>query len=73
MIVDLSHPGLVPADVMAQLQPLLPPGTRTLAFGPHVYKERLQAATAAGFEKVISRGEFHTRLAAILRSAADTP
>ena len=71
VIVDLSHPGLDPADLIERLKPLLPAEARTLAFGPHVHKQRLEAASAAGFDEVVSRGQFHAQLAAILKSAAD--
>jgi DNA-binding NarL/FixJ family response regulator len=68
VIVDLSHPGIDPAALLEQLQPLLPPGAATLAFGPHVHKELLAAANAAGFGSVISRGQFHANMVVILAS-----
>jgi DNA-binding NarL/FixJ family response regulator len=68
VIVDLSHPGIDPAALMEQLQPLLSPDTATLAFGPHVHKGLLAAATEAGFGSVISRGQFHANMVMILAS-----
>jgi len=67
VIVDLSHPGLDPGRLMERLEPLLPPEAATLAFGPHVHKQRLAAAEAAGFGTVISRGQFHAGMEEILR------
>jgi CheY-like chemotaxis protein len=69
VIVDLSHPGLDPAALLAQLRPLLPEAAQTVAFGPHVHKARLQAASEAGFGAVLSRGQFHASVEQVLRSA----
>jgi len=69
VIVDLSHPGLDPAGLMEQLRPHLAENTKTLAFGPHVHKAKLEAAAAAGFGAVISRGQFHASLDTILRES----
>jgi hypothetical protein len=66
LIVDLSHPGIDLAALMDQLRPVLSPTTATLAFGPHVHKDLLAAATAAGFGSVISRGQFHANMVMIL-------
>ncbi len=66
VILDLSHAGLVPGDVVGRLKPLLPAAT-ILAFGPHVHKGRLAAASAAGCDTVMSRGQFHAEMDAILR------
>ena len=66
VVVDLSHPGLEPAALMQRLQPLLATGARTVAFGPHVHKARLEAAAAAGFTAVLSRGQFHANMEHLL-------
>jgi DNA-binding NarL/FixJ family response regulator len=68
VIVDLTHPGIDPVTLMEQLGPLLPPTSATLAFGPHVHKELLAAASAAGFGNVITRGQFHANMVMILAS-----
>lgn len=70
VIVDLSHPGLDPHALMLRLQPLLPPDATSVAFGPHVHKERLLAAREAGFSLVISRGQFHAEMDEILKRYA---
>lgn len=67
VIVDLSHPSLDPAELMDALRGHLAPGAHTVAFGPHVHKTRLEAAKRAGFEQVISRGQFHSSLDELLR------
>jgi CheY-like chemotaxis protein len=67
IIVDLSHPGLDPRDTMSSLRPFIAADVTTLAFGPHVQKERLAAAAEAGFSVVLSRGQFHAQMTDILR------
>ncbi len=67
VILDLSHPGLDVAATLARLKPLLAEGGVTLAFGPHVHHERLEAARAAGCDRVVSRGEFHARMEEMFR------
>jgi CheY-like chemotaxis protein len=44
---------------------------RIVAFGPHVHKERLAAARAAGCDQVTSRGEFFSKIDTILQSPAN--
>ncbi len=66
IVIDLSHPGLDPAGLMERLKPSLSPDTRTLAFGPHVHTARLEAAAAAGFTSVMSRGQFHANMEQLL-------
>jgi hypothetical protein len=64
LIVDLSH-----SDSTRLLGPdapdsdLIPAG---IAFGPHVHTEKLDAARARGFGKVLSRGGFLSRLPQLL-------
>jgi DNA-binding NarL/FixJ family response regulator len=67
VIIDLSHPGLDTAEFVSRLL-AVEPSTRILAFGPHVHKGKLEAARAAGCETVLSRGEFHARMDALLRA-----
>jgi DNA-binding NarL/FixJ family response regulator len=62
VIVDLSHAGLGAAQLLNRLRPHIAPDARTVAFGPHVHKALLAAATEAGYEVVISRGQFHARM-----------
>jgi DNA-binding NarL/FixJ family response regulator len=66
VLVDLSHPGINPERVMQQLKPLLSEAVRTVAFGPHVHKLLLEAAIAAGFDAVLSRGQFHSQMDQVL-------
>ena len=57
VIVDLSNPGLVLAELMAGLQSL-PAVPRVVAYGSHVDVETLKAARAAGCDPVLPRSKF---------------
>lgn len=70
VIVDLSHPGLETLRLAHRLRALLPEGSMTIAFAPHVHRERLSAATEAGFRLVLSRGQFHAEIDEILKRYA---
>ena len=65
-ILDLSHPGLDPGPLVERIRALAP-GLPVIAFGPHVHHERLAAARQAGCEPVVSRGQFHAEMDAILK------
>jgi DNA-binding NarL/FixJ family response regulator len=71
VIVDLSHPGLDPRELIAALKRVLLADSATLAFGPHVHAARLAEATEAGCDTVISRGQFHAQMEAILKRYAE--
>jgi DNA-binding NarL/FixJ family response regulator len=71
VIVDLSHPGLDPRELIGKLKAVLPAESATLAFGPHVHAARLAEATQAGCDTVISRGQFHSQMEAILKGYAE--
>lgn len=57
VILDLSHAGLPVADVLIKLRSLPTPPCAVIAFGPHVHENLLAAATAAGCDRVLSRGQ----------------
>jgi DNA-binding NarL/FixJ family response regulator len=67
VIVDLSMPGLKPAELIPSLRARLPDDARILAFGSHVHTALLAAAREAGCDVVVSRGEFHARMDDYLR------
>jgi DNA-binding NarL/FixJ family response regulator len=70
VILDLSHPGLDPGQLVPRLVELIGPAAAILAFGPHVHEARLAAAAAAGCHSVISRGQFRAQMEQILRQYA---
>ena len=58
VIVDLAHPGLVIADLMAWLTEHCQPSPRVVAYGSHVDAETLHRARAAGCDPVLPRSKF---------------
>ena len=68
VIIDLSLPGIDPAQLVPALREITSAATRILAFGPHVHEQRLQAATAAGCNDVMLRGQFNAQIDAVLLS-----
>jgi len=57
-IVDLGHPGLVVADLMAWLKENCAPMPRVVAYGSHVDVETLRKAREAGCDPVLPRSKF---------------
>ena len=66
VIVDLAAPGLDVRSLLSQLDALPMGKPPTLAFGPHVHTERLNAAREAGCDQVISRGQFQAQMDMLL-------
>lgn len=68
--IDLRTPGLDVADVVKQIRATAPQAV-ILAGGPHVQRDSLAAAVAAGCDEVVTRGQFEGRLdAQVARLAA---
>lgn len=65
LIVDLSAPALDWAT-LREFATAADRNTRIIAFGPHVHKERLEAAQAAGCDSVLSRGQFFSDLSSLV-------
>ena len=58
VVVDLNRPGVL--DVLPRVE------AKTIGFGSHVQRDRLDAARAAGCDVVLKRSEFFARLPALL-------
>jgi CheY-like chemotaxis protein len=67
VVVDLSAPGV---DLPKVARAAREAGIPVLAFGPHVDKERLQAARDAGISHVLPRGRFLRELPRLLSERA---
>jgi hypothetical protein len=70
VLLDLQAQGADPAVLVAKVQVLLAgldPAPRLVAFGPHVHRQRLDDACAAGADEAISRGELLGSLPALVR------
>jgi CheY-like chemotaxis protein len=59
LIVDLRNPGLDCVQLVTQLPENRP---QLLGFYPHVQAEYLEAAQAAGFDEIVTRGQFSMNL-----------
>jgi CheY-like chemotaxis protein len=69
--IDLRTPGLDVSGVVKQIRNAAPQAV-ILAGGPHVQRDSLAAAVAAGCDEVVTRGQFEGRLDALVaRLAAD--
>ncbi|MCA9239952.1 MAG: response regulator transcription factor [Planctomycetales bacterium] len=68
VIVDL---GSLAGDATPVLQSIrdASPDARLIAFGPHVHKQKLEQAKAAGYDRVMSRGEFFSRAGEVIAGA----
>jgi hypothetical protein len=64
VIVDLSMPQL--ALDKAEVDALTSRAIWSVAFGPHVHRERLSAARSVGFSQVVSRGQVLHEVEALL-------
>lgn len=62
-----------PAAAIARGRSCVGLGGAVIAFGPHVWKERLDAAVAAGADAAVSRGEVMESLASLLDRACPRP
>ena len=58
VVVDLSRPAVL--EVLPRIT------ARTIGFGSHVDRERLEQATAAGCDEVMARSEFFRRIEELL-------
>jgi DNA-binding NarL/FixJ family response regulator len=65
VICDLSAPGADPNALVARLRQRWP-SLAIVAFAPHVHEDRLRAATEAGCNEVLSRGQFDRQMGDIL-------
>lgn len=62
VILDLNTTGLDPGELLPRLRPRLAAGAMVVAFGPHVHESKLAAASAAGCDRVLARGQFYVQL-----------
>ncbi len=68
VVLDLSLPAIEAGELVRQLKDRSP-STTIAAFAPHVHRQRLADAKAAGCDVVMSRGQFHAEAEALLRQA----
>jgi CheY-like chemotaxis protein len=61
-VLDLSSPGVDPAQIVPALRAVPNPPRAIIAYGPHVQEDRLAAAAAAGCDEVLTRGQFNATM-----------
>ena len=68
VILDLAADDITLAELGALIERLREavPTTKIVAFGPHVWEAKLSAARNAGCDAVLTRGQFHSGIAALL-------
>ena len=66
LIVDLSAIKLDSLPELAQEARIELASAQLVAFGPHVHANRLEAAVDAGFDQVLSRGQFSNQIASLV-------
>jgi CheY-like chemotaxis protein len=66
VILDLRLPGLNVAEAVLRIREELSPAPHVMACGPHVHAKLLAAATAAGCDAVITRGQFELGVESVL-------
>ena len=67
VLLDLNTPGVDPVELVPALRAAANPPRAVVAYGPHVHEERLAAATAAGCDVVLSRGQFNAHMDDVIR------
>ncbi|MGI9430051.1 MAG: hypothetical protein ACR2NM_15435 [Bythopirellula sp.] len=71
LLIDLRTPGLDIADLVQAIRAARGPALPIVASGPHVHEANLAAATAAGCDAVITRGQLDRELPAIFAELID--
>jgi CheY-like chemotaxis protein len=66
VLVDLSNPGLVLAELLQKLRQVCEPKPRIVAYGSHVDAATLRAAREAGCDPVLPRSRFVEELPSAL-------
>ena len=62
VLLDLNSPGVDPRQLAPMVRASQNPPRAIIAYGPHVHEDRLSAATAAGCNEVLTRGQFNARM-----------
>ena len=72
LLIDLTTPGIEPANCIEEIHRLTNRPGKIIAYGPHVHEAKLTAAAAAGCDEVMSRGQFHTCLEQLVETVSNT-
>ena len=72
VLLDLQSLAADTASLVARARELGGPAAKVVAFGPHVWQDRLDAAVAAGADEAVSRGAMMGDVAAVIRRWTQT-
>ncbi len=73
VLLDLSMAGFDPRQWVPRLRASANPPRGIVAYSPHVHQERLAAAAEAGCDEVLTRGQLHAKLDAVLERYLRSP
>jgi DNA-binding response OmpR family regulator len=59
VILDMNVANVQPDTALAKLREACPSDTTFTAIAPHVHTAKLESAKQAGFDRVLTRGQFH--------------
>jgi DNA-binding NarL/FixJ family response regulator len=59
VVLDLNVSNVNPATALPKLRDACPSQATFLAIAPHVHTAKIEAAKQAGFDRVLTRGQFH--------------
>lgn len=59
VILDMNVANVQPDTTLAKLRDACPPDTTFIAIAPHVHTAKIESAKKAGFDRVLTRGQFH--------------
>jgi len=71
VLIDLTMSGVDLNELLARLKATDPAPQSVMAFGPHVHRQRLDAARQAGCDRVLTRGQLHEHAAEVLGEFAE--
>jgi CheY-like chemotaxis protein len=67
VVIDLTLPAIDVSHAVSAIKQRCP-STRIVAYGPHVQEARLAAATEAGCDEVLTRGQFDREMERVLQA-----
>ena len=66
VLIDLTCPGLNPEELTAAAGNV-DPRPQLIGFGPHVKQALLESARDAGFDQVLTNGQFDSQMTEVIR------
>lgn len=70
VIADLSSSGNAPLATLVEAARQSCPAAKLVAYAPHVHVGVIELAREAGFDEVLTRGQFNERMSTLLKDAS---